>query len=357
MKRHINYLLGFVCIVGLSCAQVRNVTGRSAANTLDVFLLIGQSNMVGVAPIGDLDTISLKDVYLFNDKAQWEPARNLSWNGMNRYSTVKRRPIQLFGPAYSFGRKLSDYTDRKIGLVVNARGATRVEWWQKGYSGDRDFDLYEEAVARTKAALASQPGARLKGILWHQGEADNAETRSPFYMERLQALVNDLRKDFGDPHIPFIAGEVGKWNNRGLRVNPQIHKIKKEIPYADWVSSDGLTSINLAKNDPHFDNYSQRVLGGRYADKVVQLVYKIHPEGAIVFSETNYGGRSVQLVKGSYDATALEILGVPLDEISSLKVNRGYKLIAITPHDTQEFSKDNSKWMGASPIRIEVKRK
>lgn len=356
MKRQLKYVLGFLCIVNLGCAQTRSITGQSGNAALDVFLLIGQSNMVGVAPIGNLDTIPLKDVYLFNDKKQWEPARNLAGNGMNRYSTVKRQPIQLFGPAYSFGRKLSDYTDRQIGLVVNARGATRIEWWQKGYQGDNDFDLYEEAVARAKAALASRPGAKFKGIIWHQGEADNAETRSPFYMDRLQVLVNDLRRDFGDQQIPFIAGEVGKWNNRGLRVNPEIHKIKNKIPHADWVSSDGLTSINVAKNDAHFDNYSQRVLGGRYADKAAQLAYNVNPKGATVFSEANYEGRSVRLVKGTYDSTELEALGIPVNEISSLKVDPGYKLIAITTNDSREFTGNNSKWRGVSTISIEVKK-
>ncbi len=177
---------------------------------MDIFLLIGQSNMQGVAPIGSLDTLALQNVYLFNDKNKWEPARNLPDNGMNRYSTVKRRPIVLFGPAYTFGRKIQRYSQRTIGIVCNARGATRIEWWQKGYSGVNDFDLYEEAVARTKAALAANPGAKIKGILWHQGEADNTLERSALYMGRLQALVKDLRKDLGDSDLPFIAGEVGQ---------------------------------------------------------------------------------------------------------------------------------------------------
>src|SRR5690606_7271940 len=71
------------------------------AQELDIFLLIGQSNMQGVAPIESLDTLTLKNVWLFNDKDKWEPARNLPDNGMNRYSTVKRKPIVLFGPAYT----------------------------------------------------------------------------------------------------------------------------------------------------------------------------------------------------------------------------------------------------------------
>src|SRR5690606_36838778 len=139
-------------------------------------------------------------------------------------------------------------------------------------------------------------------------------------------------------------------------VNPEIRKIRENISHADWVSSDGLTSINVAKNDAHFDNYSQRVLGGRYADKAAELVYNVKPEGAVVFSEANYTGRSVLLIKGAYDSTELEALGIPVGEISSLKITPEYKLTAITKKGAREFVGNNGKLPGILPNRIEVKK-
>ena len=190
----------------------------------DIFLLIGQSNMAGCAPIGDLDKTVLSDVYLFNGQEQWEKAAN-TVAGLNRYSTVETRlrPNSL-NPAYSFGRKIAEYTGHKIGLVSNARGGTRISWWQKGYSGENDFDLYEKAVARTKAALAASPGAVLKGIIWHQGEGDNGVAAAKAYPEELQKLVGSLRTDLNVPDAVFIAGEVGTWKGRGVRVNPVIQQ-------------------------------------------------------------------------------------------------------------------------------------
>lgn len=337
---------------------------QQLAKALDIFLLIGQSNMQGVAPIGALDTIALKNVWLFNDKDQWEPARNLPKNGMNRYSTVKRIPTVLFGPAYTFGRKIAAYTGRNIAIVSNARGATRIEWWQKGFQGDpeynapSDFNLYEEAVGRAKAALAAAPaGSKIKGILWHQGEADNAAQRSPLYSARLKKLVNDLRKDLGDPNLPFIAGEVGTWNNRGLNINPVISDIKSYVSNSDWVSSAGLTSINEAKNDAHFDNLSQRVFGGRYADKTAALVYHLKPQGVTLFSAGGQNGRSVLLPAGTYEASDLESNGILADEIASVKADKGYQLEVYFKNGKKTIINSSSFPKEDTPVRIQVIKK
>lgn len=347
-------LIRYLKILLLYCFSLLNVICTKAqgnvdefnprAKGLDIFLLIGQSNMQGVAPILALDTITLNNVYLFNDRNIWEPAKNLPANGMNRYSTVKRIPIVKFGPAYTFGKKIAEYTGREIGIVSNARGATRIEWWQKGYTGNNDFDLYEEAISRAKAALAAAPkGSKIKGILWHQGEADNAESRSEQYPERLNALVNDLRKEFDNPNLPFIAGEVGKWNDRGLRINPKIRGIKSYIQNSEWVSSDGLTSIDEAKNDAHFDNLSQRAFGGRYADKTAELIYNIKPEGATLYNNTNYQGRSVLLPAGAYSATDLEGMGMLAYEISSIKIDDGYELVVFSQDGEEVITRSESK--------------
>src|SRR5690606_1261601 len=110
----------------------------------------------------------LENVFLFNSLNQWEKTTNTT-HGINRYSSA-RRPKQspktpLLSPGHSFGRKVAEYSGRKIGLVSNALGGTRISWWQKGYTGENDFDLYERAIERTKAALAASPDAQLKGII------------------------------------------------------------------------------------------------------------------------------------------------------------------------------------------------
>lgn len=291
----------------------------------DIFLFLGQSNMSGASPIGLLDTVTLDNVYLFNSNDEWEKAKNTLTQGTNRYSTV-RTSTNTLSPAYTFTKKINAYTGKKIGIVSNARSATTISWWQKGYEGTDDNNLYEEAVLRAQAAVIATPGAKIKGILWLQGEGDNSSTSSKLYMERLQQLVSDLRTDLGDNTIPFIAGEVGKWEGRGLGVNPVIRSIKENIPYTDWVTTDGLMSKDLLNNDAHYDNMSQRTYGGRYADKALKLIYNYTLEGATVYSADNYNGRSLLLGEGDYSDTELESMGVKIDEIASAKIHPGYEI-------------------------------
>lgn len=70
-----------------------------------------------------------------------------------------------------------------IGLVVNAKGGTKIEQWEKGTR------FYKEAVLRAKEAQAT---GTLKGILWHQGESN---ARNPEdYLKKLEKLVENHRK-------------------------------------------------------------------------------------------------------------------------------------------------------------------
>lgn len=323
-------LLPCLVLLLVTVGTAQNKSSTVNGNAMDIFLLIGQSNMAGVAKIGALDTITLEDAYLFNDQNEWEKLKNTDTRGVNRYSTVRSRPIprenRNLNPGYTFARKLVSYTGKKIGIVSNARGGTRVAWWQKGYTGENDFDLYEQAVERAKAALQAAPGSKIKGILWHQGEGDNSRAASASYLQLLGQLVADLRADLGDPDIPFIAGEVGQWKGRGLGVNPKIRMVKDSIPNADYVTSDGLTSMNLEKNDPHFDTYSQRVFGGRYADKAFELIYKGKPLGVTLYNEIDFKGYSILLISGDYSSTELEGMGIPVDNIASLTVDHGYSI-------------------------------
>src|SRR5690606_26617062 len=144
-------------------------------------------------------------------------SKNTPLLGWTRYSTVRkpRREKLNINTGYPFARKMVAYTEKQIAILPNARGGTRIEWREKGYAGENDFDLYENAVTRAKAALRASPGASIKGIIWHQGEGDNSAQASALYLQHLQQMVADLRNDLGDSTIFFIAGEVGKWNGRG----------------------------------------------------------------------------------------------------------------------------------------------
>lgn len=220
-----------------------------------VFLLIGQSNMAGRATIEPEDAAEIPGASLWNIGAgTWEPAKA----PFNRYSPHhKGLAMQRLNPGPSFARAwLAAHPGRRVGFVCAVRGGTSIEQWEKGRR--EPWPLYDTAVAATRAALAAAPGARLGGILWHQGEADCAEPAA--YPARLKQLVAWLRADFGDPGLPFVFGQIGAWNPDYAAFNAMILRQPSQLPHTACVSADGLTNMDIA----HFDTPSQRELGRRY---------------------------------------------------------------------------------------------
>lgn len=342
-------LTGAIALSGIVVVSSVCQAAESPADSLpqDVYLLIGQSNMAGRAPILELDNDVVDGAFLFTGSG-WEPLRN----PVNRYSTViAGDPAARLGPGYTFARKLSEMTGRRIGIVSNARGGTRIIQWQKGYAGEADFDLYEEAVARARAALAMTPGARLAGIIWHQGEGDNSAAAAAQYMQRLSQLVADLRSDLQAPDAVLIVGEVGTWSGRGTHVNPVLRQVERQIENAYWVSSAGLVPLLRADGtpimtDPHFNTLSQRVLGLRYADKALEVIYGISPGVVTVYTANElhpgvgFTGYSATFPPGDYSVEALERHGIVADLLRSARVEPGYELVIRTEQGEVRVAQD-----------------
>lgn len=240
----------------------------TAVRNLDLYLMIGQSNMSGRAIVTAKEKDTLQDVYLFNG-SDFERAST----PMNKYSTVRKTlSMQALNPSYSFGKELGALSGKKIGLVVNARGGTKIQWWQKGYKGPGDYNLYENAVKQLKKA---EKYGTLKAIIWHQGEANSK--RPEEYMLLLKKLVNDLRKDVGR-NVYFVAGEIGRWKKGASSINMVIDDIPQEIKNTDYVNSKGLSPLRCDITNPHFNTRSQLILGQRYALKILNKIYHISLE-------------------------------------------------------------------------------
>lgn len=232
----------------------------------DVFLLIGQSNMAGRGTMLPEDlTGPIEGVYLLDTEGKVVPATN----PLNQYSTIRKDiKHQQINPGVGFSKKVHAATGRKILLVVNARGGSNINEWVKGkVSSDVGLAFYDEAVRRTKQATAH---GTLRGILWHQGESNSSNPTG--YMDKLKTLVSGLRSELNAPTVPFIAGEIAPWHSNRDKFNPIIRTIATEIPNSDWVSSEGCDMLKDA-SDPHFGRNGQLLLGERYAEKILRMVY------------------------------------------------------------------------------------
>ena len=215
-----------------------------------IYLLIGQSNMAGRAPFTEDEAGVIERCFLLNAEDQWEPATN----PLNRYSTIRKGlGMQKLNPGYSFAKAMLQKDQGiTLGLVVNAKGGSGSKEWSKGTKS------YDDAVRRTKAA---QKSGKLKGILWHQGESDEKDAD---YLAKVKALIADLRKDLGDPLLPFVCGQI----KEVPLINDQLMALPVSVPFTACASADGLKTMDRW----HFDAPSVKLLGERYASLMHSLI-------------------------------------------------------------------------------------
>ena len=259
-------MIAFLCSVGMLGESGDDDILRASVRVppkseFSVYLLAGQSNMAGRGVVEDQDTRPKLGVLCLDKDNRWAPARDPMH--------FDKPDIAGVGPGLTFGRIMAggDMDNRQFtGLVPCAFGGTPLSRWEKG------SDLYEAAVARTRAAMRE---GTLKGILWHQGETDAQQRETAeSYGDRLVRMVADLRADLGCGDAPFVAGRLGPFlkGNEGTPhfglVDSQLAALPDRIANAACVSAEGLTP---KEDGLHFDAPSARELGRRYAEALRQL--------------------------------------------------------------------------------------
>jgi hypothetical protein len=225
---------------------------------MQLFLLAGQSNMAGRGKVEARDSVVNPRVLKLDRSMSWVPAVDpLQWD---------KPALVGVGPGRSFGLALAARdTTARIGLIPAAVGGSPISSWEPGaLDAATGTHPYDEALARLRIA---QRSGTLGGILWHQGESDATPALSVLYARRLRALIARFRADAGDATLPFLIGELGKfdakpWSAEMARVDSVHRAIAASVPNVAYVSSDGLVD----KGDQlHFDGPSQRTFGERYA--------------------------------------------------------------------------------------------
>lgn len=247
------------------------VVGSSPSHAM-IFLLIGQSNMVGAPAPEPSDQIENPRVQVlaYEDCSQLGRAYNQWYSAKpplhGCYSGV--------GPGDYFGRALAKaYPSATIGLVPLGISGVDIDFFLKGVVSARRHEFrippddhwsgaYDWVLER--ARLAQQSGT-IRGILFHQGESD---TGSPQWVGKVKTLVSDLRADLNLGDAPFVAGELLYSGCCRKRHNPLLAQLPQEIHNTRVVSAEGLLGLDAA----HFDLAGQRELGARYGAAMLDLL-------------------------------------------------------------------------------------
>lgn len=245
----------------------------SAFAEWSVFLLMGQSNMAGMAATpGEIDKEENPQVRVLAYTNCSSPSRIADeWYVA---SPPLHNCTEGVGPGDWFAKTLikEGYSDT-IALVPVAVSGASIDLFRKDYAFSSFFLTslpfnnatgagYNWIIKRLEKAL--QKG-KLKGILFHQGESDcSAWGGNPnTWLDRVKGVYDNIITDLNiDYKVPFIAGELSRTKTDFNQMNPLINQFPDIISNAVVVSSENLSR---GSDDIHFTTESQRTFGERYA--------------------------------------------------------------------------------------------
>ena len=270
IKKFIRNLFLITILVGVNAAA-KDLDGDPVqiSEPVQVFILLGQSNMLGAGKIkgdhGSLEyAVKQKNLYpyLIDNEGNWterKDVRNVRVMGSgtgpmrqfnNEWMTIKGGRI---GPEFGIGHQIGNYLNKPVMILkscignralgwdllppggegfeyTDAKGVTWVhpaykgspEKWVKGtepkrikwYAGMQ----YDGDIARVKKVLSDlgkyYPGAQkyeIAGFLWWQGDRDSRSAAlSSRYEKNLVHLIKRLRQDFQAPNAKFVCASLGQ---------------------------------------------------------------------------------------------------------------------------------------------------
>jgi len=220
-----------------------------ANEKLKVFILSGQSNMVGFGQLkgspGTMETYvksNPADYGHLVDKNGKHVVRddvwivNLSYKGkekMGWLTTGYGASDGHVGPEYGFGFAVGDYYEDPVLIIKSAWGGrslyhnflspSSAEYPTPGKDGDKGFQ-YAEVLRHVKEITGNLKkyypgyagkGFEIVGFGWHQGWNDRInQSAVDVYERNMVNFVKDIRKDLGVEKLPFVIANTGMggWN-------------------------------------------------------------------------------------------------------------------------------------------------
>ena len=217
------------------------------SNTLHVFLLAGQSNMQGQGVV-DFDHPKyynsgrgiLKNVmknterahlyeHIVDAKGDWivrddvfvrhQTGEELKTGGLSIGFTGYGGRHHI-GPEFQIGHLVGEAYDEPVLLIKTAWGGKSIHRdFRPPSSGGATGEFYKKMLAEYREGLArlgdefpqlAKREPELSGFVWLQGWNDMFDDEAlKEYEANLINFVKDVRKEFGQPDLPVVIGELG----------------------------------------------------------------------------------------------------------------------------------------------------
>jgi len=274
-------LIFVILIIGVLIGVVpqRNLGSESSIpkefhGKLQLFILVGQSNMVGMYNFPRKVENDYDRIFVFGYDYQWKIATEPIDDPNCQVDKVSKYKIVCYIPALSFAKTLlGQDPDLVIGLIPCAERNSSIYAWQRNLSDD---SLYGACLKRVNEASAMGDVA---GILFFQGETDALDPN--IYPEKITQpnqwgrefikFVNDMRMDLDMPNLPIIYAQIGTNTTPEDFVNWEIVKMQQlavQVPFSAMITTD-----DLALSDKvHFTTLSYIEIGIRFAEAYLSLL-------------------------------------------------------------------------------------
>lgn len=304
MKRKLSLILITSCLL-ISCGT-KNVdntstmskeeptTTETPKNSIDVFLIAGQSNANGNGYIEDIKNQDLKEytnTYFYGgghctSKDKLEHVSSIMGQGKGSENFMFGMEV---GMSEIFEQK---YKNDKTAIIKCAFNGSSIK--NPSSNGDRNVfddvgkgDNYLALKETTTKGLSELEKLgytpRIKALAWHQGEADY--NSCPDYKKRILALKNKIVEDFNAPNLILAMGELamqnfpnqssdvalGLYNAQGYdrehNVLVEIKELKTRCTQAE--SNSGAFG---AWDFLHWSGDEMIEIGKRYANSILKLM-------------------------------------------------------------------------------------
>ncbi len=214
----------------------------AANGKLKIFILSGQSNMVGFGQLkgtpGTMESClqANPDDYgnLVDDSGK-HVVRNDVWIVNLSYEEQKGWLTTGYGakgghigPEYGFGFVVGDFYEDPVLLIKSAWGGrslqknflspSSMDYPEPKQDGDTGFQ-YAEILRHVKEITGNLKeyypdyngkGYEIVGFGWHQGWNDRVNQKAvEVYEQNMENFINDIRKDLGRPNLPFVIANTG----------------------------------------------------------------------------------------------------------------------------------------------------
>lgn len=196
---------------------------------------------------------------------------------------VGMRPEESFIPILetTFGKG-------NVIVVKDAMGSQPIRHWYKNWKplqGDTPIaqpDLYDSLMKKVTAAMDGQQLASIS-FVWMQGERDAREQLGNVYERSLLGLYQQLCGDLHRQDVNFIIGRLSDFGmtNQQYPDWQMIRQIQVKVgesnPRFAWIDTDDLNdgfdrSGKAIQNDLHMSATGYVTLGKRFAEQAIRLI-------------------------------------------------------------------------------------